>query len=132
MGAVQGYDVSISNKLGTNGEHTTFSVNGTEGGTPYKFQVTITRWPTGNCQVSAFGYMNNLLTHTKKNKDHVLAVMKECFRLLDHSPRLIMVDVQERYIGDVEGILEIIHKHAYTSTNSSKMCMFLAKMPGTC
>lgn len=50
MGAVHGYDVGISNKLGTNGEHTAFSVRGDSSGTPYTFQVTITRWPTGNCQ----------------------------------------------------------------------------------
>ncbi len=87
----------------------------------YSVTMLLTRYPTGNCQLSSIGYLNCLLTR-KWTKEVNVACIKECYRLLGMDPKLILVDVNKSLIPDVEKLFStVVAKNPYTSTNGSEM-----------
>jgi hypothetical protein len=93
----------------------------------YGFDLMINKSPTGNCQLSSLGYVNYVLHNTQNNIKDVNDIVRECFALSKHAPKLIMLDVNEMYVSGVETCFNVILKQPYVSTNNSKMCAFLVK-----
>jgi hypothetical protein len=100
----------------------------------YSWTIYITKWPTGNCQLTSVAYMNFMLDKTQSNKEDVHAILRECYRLCNgnpaapFTPKLIMIDVKKEYIERVESCFEVVMKNPYVSTNGSNMCLFMVKV----
>ncbi len=125
MGKVKDWDVSLTK----NTDPYTFSVRNN-----YSFIFTVTRAPTNNCQVSSIGAMNYILSYTKSKsektyKEDTLAIIKEAYSLIKQELLQIIIDVQDKWIKTVEECFVVMCKQPYTSTNGSKMCLFLVKIP---
>jgi len=89
--------------------------------------IMIIRYPTGNCQLSSVAYMNTLLSITENNKDDVWGILRACYNLLDHVPKLAVMDVRETYAKAMDDCFSkaIIHKHPYINTNGSHMILYM-------
>lgn len=107
-----------------------------DGPTGYSTTITITRLPTGNCQLSSIGYLASLLKlvqsqlklmKVEKEKENVLAILSECYRLCAYSPALVLLDVQPAWMPHVEKIFTVQHKYPYISTNGSSMCLYMVR-----
>ena len=103
----------------------------------YNIDFSITKCPTGNCQLTSIGYANSLLGNMAgdKNalpqKDVVRAVLFEAYRLIGYTPKIIFVDVNQCYIKEMVHCFnpdEIIMKNEYKSSNGSDMCVFMLNM----
>jgi hypothetical protein len=94
----------------------------------YIFNLQLTKYPTGNCQLSSIGYLNCLFTNGIRDKQTVHEVINECYRMMSWTKKLILVDVHEKHIIDVESCFHVKTKNPYTSTNGSKMCVLIVSM----
>lgn len=125
MGTVNGFDITISGSCKASSEYCSFNIKKPQS---YTFNISVTKWPTGNCQLSSIAYMNQMLTHTS-NKEDALAIIMECYRLIGLTPLLIIIDVNIKYAPTIEQYFDkIVHKHPYTSTNNSSMCLFIINL----
>ena len=120
---VNGYTIDLTVPMTSN--YCPFYIHKAGG---YKIQIGITKWPTGNCQLSSIAYLQNLFLATNCNKSDVIAILKECYRICGASPLLICIDVRSHLVDQVEKCFNIKHKYPYTSTNGSSMCLFMAKL----
>ena len=102
----------------------TFGLKSRDG---YTVNLIITRYPTGNCQLSSIGYLNCLFLRSW-TKEVMVGAIKECYRLIGMEPKLIFVDVQKKHIEDVEKLFTVKTKSPYISTNSSEMCAFIVSL----
>jgi hypothetical protein len=97
------------------------------------FMIAIAKYPTGNCQLMSVAYMNQLLHNVvdddgNYSKEIALAILMECIRLISCAKMLSLLDVNEKYALKVEEMFEVNTKTPYTSSNGSKMVMFIVKM----
>ena len=89
---------------------------------------TITKSPTGNCQLSAIGNFNVICSLFQNHIEEIIPLLKNSFKLCYYTPKLVLIDVTADYIATVEKIFSnlITHKYQYTNTNTyNKMCMFI-------
>jgi hypothetical protein len=97
----------------------------------YPIYISIAKWPTGNCQLSAIGYINALIDETSANKKDINDIIRACYRLCNgnatapYTPHLAMIDVREKYIKNVEECFVVKMKYPYVSTNGSSMCLYM-------
>lgn len=81
--------------------------------------------PTGNCQVYSISYFNNIISLFNSLEDRVdmLSIAQR-----SSGKMLVTLDVNEKFAPNVEeiyGTENIVFKNPYTSTNNSKMIMYL-------
>lgn len=101
----------------------------------YAVTLTVVRAPTQNCQLSSVGTVYNLLHAIKEmpeDEQRAIArgVIAECYRLLGQATLLCVMDVNQTWIPQLEKCYHVLHKHPYTSTNGSKMCLCLVQLSG--
>lgn len=91
------------------------------------FHFGITKWPTGNCQLSSISYLYSFFLNNVKKED-VVEIIKHCYARIGQPMNLILVDVNNQYIPKVEECFKVVHKYPYVSTNQSNMCLFVVKI----
>jgi hypothetical protein len=128
MGFVNGNKFKVTVKHGNDPKSNYVEFDILKVGTAYSSRITVTKWPTGNCQLSSIGYMNALVYYEDHTPQDVNAIIRECYKMIDCLPLLILVDVQQAYVPKVEQCFKIMHKHLYISTNSSAMCLFMVQL----
>ena len=55
-------------------------------------------------------------------------IIREAYRLISMNPLLIMMDVRSEYAGYIDKWFAVQHKYEYTSTNGSKMVLYMVKL----
>jgi hypothetical protein len=96
----------------------------------YRQTIVLTRWPTGNCQLSSIAYMASLLSliRTAKGtivKEDIYKIFNGIFEILKFRSPMLLFDVQKIWIEHMEKCFKVIGKMPYISTNNSEMCIFL-------
>lgn len=102
----------------------TRTVNGTRYFTVRGNTVVSDSAPTGNCQLYTVGYANNIFAH-----DNPLQI----FRKIQQSimKNVALIDIKQNYCEKIDNLFKgtsgIISKSPYTSTNGSRMCIYLLR-----
>lgn len=121
MGVVNGYSVEPTKGFDFKSYYCCFDVK--KAG-KYAYNISISRSPTGNCQLISIGWIYHLFLMQTTRAD-ATAIVQECCRFMGITPLLIAVDVRLDYASKVEECFTVIKKIQYMNTNGNDMCFFL-------
>lgn len=93
----------------------------------YTYDITLSKWPTGNCQLSSLGLMNYVFVISQERKV-VQDIIKELYVMARHAPKLILLDVRNEFVAAVEKCFKVKIKQPYVSTNATNMCLFVVEL----
>lgn len=108
----------------------TWAFQGTLPPNAYKFCFYINQYPTFNCQVTSVAHMDYVLDGTN-TREQALGALSEGFRMAGLTPKLILLDVTKGYMDKIDSYFSnyIRVMTPYESTNETKMCLYMVKMP---
>ena len=126
---IRQYEVAVAPAQILTNNSVAFKVKCLAGKHPgYSFDLTIIKYPTGNCQVHSIAYANHLFQWTEGVKIEIHNILNACYAELKMIPKLAIVDVNAQWIPKVDECFNVLTKTPYKSTNGSDMCLYLVNL----